>query len=61
MISVSLPWNSFKSKSNIKYVEAQGNYYLYATDESTEWSCILPVGEAEEFEQSYKSDATNIG
>lgn len=61
MISVTLPWESFKSKTDIKYVEAHGNYYLYATDGTTEWFCRLLVTGATEFEESYKASSTNIG
>lgn len=61
MLSVHLDWNSFKQRQlPIRYIEANGNYYLYMNNETTEWTCILPAESAADFEENYKSQATNL-
>lgn len=60
MLSIKLSWSAIKDKGPLRYVQTNGNYYIYVTDANTEWSCVLLVSAASEFEELYKSSATNL-
>jgi len=61
MISVKITWTAMKEKSVLKYVSANGNYYIYSSDSNTEWSCVINGDNATDFENTLKASATNIG
>lgn len=62
-MKLAVKWSDFKSFVNsrilsIQWLDIDGNYYIYATDDSFELECVLPQdggSDQSDFETNYKS------
>lgn len=64
-INVALAWADFKDRVDnnqlsINYADKFDNYYLYSSNNSFEYVCILDKDDASDFEDNYKESATII-
>lgn len=61
-MEIKANWTDVKSKElPISYVDRDGNYYLFITEEADRYTCIIDKlsADAADFEANYKEAATS--
>lgn len=63
ILNMRTEWSTLKSKElPMRYVEAQGNYYIYCNSETAEYCCVIPADgdDAVDFELNFKPTSTGV-
>lgn len=64
-MDIRLTWEEFRDsvdnhELSIKYIQKDGNYYLFVIKESVQFVCVLQIENSEEFVQNYKLNSISI-
>jgi hypothetical protein len=60
---MSISWTSLKAKElALRYSTAYGNYYIFASSDNAEYTCVVPTGSLDgaDFDKNYRDAATNL-
>lgn len=65
MFDIQLSWKEFSTAVNngslqITYINKDSNYYLFSVREGIQLVCVIPNGNAEDFENNYKDESISL-